>query len=245
MSPKARRSKAGTKAGAKKKSRTAAVKGKKKTPKKAASRTTAARKKKSAAKRTTRARKKKTPSKGSVPATKRKKKAASRSKKPRRVRLGPRQIEHYRELLHEKHRGLTAAYQLSKGDSRSDLDDGTEDYIDYAVHSYAREFLLSLSEMDRKQLYLVEEALERLGRNEYGHCQQCQQPIHPKRLEVAPWARYCVPCQELEEQGLLPELSAEIDDEEASGDDEESEGEDEAEDDDEDDDDLIADSESA
>jgi DnaK suppressor protein len=128
-------------------------------------------------------------------------------------------VEHYRNLLLEKQRGLTAAYQLSKGDSRSDLDDGTEDYIDYAVHSYAREFLLSLSEMDRKQLYLVEEALERLGRNEFGHCQQCQQPVHPKRLEVAPWARYCVPCQELEEQGMLPELAAsESADEEAPAD---------------------------
>ena len=127
-------------------------------------------------------------------------------------------MERYREILGEKQRSLTAAYQASKGDSRSDLDDGTEDYIDYAVHSYAREFLLSLSEMDRKQLYLVDDALERLGRNEFGHCQHCQQAIHPKRLEVAPWARYCVPCQELEEQGMLPDLAAsEADDEGADG----------------------------
>lgn len=140
------------------------------------------------------------------------KKAAPGSKaersKPRRPRLTPKQIEYYRDLLNRKRQQLTAAYQTSKGDSRSDLDDGTEDYIDYAVHSYAREFLLSLTEMDRKQLFLVEEALERLDRGQFGYCQQCQAAIHPKRLEVAPWARYCVPCQELEEQGLLDETQS-------------------------------------
>jgi len=140
---------------------------------------------------------------------------AERSKS-RRPRLTPKQIEYYRDLLNRKQRQLTAAYQTSKGDSRSDLDDGTEDYIDYAVHSYAREFLLSLTEMDRKQLFLVEEALERLDRGQFGYCQQCHSPVHPKRLEVAPWARYCVPCQELEEQGLLDETqSADETDEEA------------------------------
>jgi len=132
---------------------------------------------------------------------------AERSKS-RRPRLTPKQIEYYRTLLNHKQQQLTAAYHTSKGDSRSDLDDGTEDYIDYAVHSYAREFLLSLTEMDRKQLFLVEEALERLDRGQFGYCQQCHAAVHPKRLEVAPWARYCVPCQELEEQGLLEETQS-------------------------------------
>jgi DnaK suppressor protein len=219
MSPKARKSKAAAKPKAKAKPKKATSKASPRT-RKAAAKSTAAKKKKSAAKATPATRKKKAPAKAAVAPKRRKKAAATRSakkKKPRRVRLGPKQVEHYREILGEKQRSLTAAYQASKGDSRSDLDDGTEDYIDYAVHSYAREFLLSLSEMDRRQLYLVDEALERLGRNEFGHCQHCQQAIHPKRLEVAPWARYCVPCQELEEQGMLPDLAdAEADDEGAA-----------------------------
>jgi len=219
MSPKARKTKvaAKPKAKAKAKAKKATSKASASTTKAAAQRTTA--KKKAPAKEAPATRKKKAPAKAAVAPKRRKKPAASRApkaKKPRRVRLGPRQVEHYREILVEKQRSLTAAYQASKGDSRSDLDDGTEDYIDYAVHSYAREFLLSLSEMDRKRLYLVDEALERLGRNEFGHCQHCQQAINPKRLEVAPWARYCVPCQELEEQGRLPDLAASEDDDEGA-----------------------------
>jgi DnaK suppressor protein len=116
-------------------------------------------------------------------------------------------LDRFRALLLEKQRELMQAYAVSKGDSRSHLDNGTEDYIDYAVNSYAKEFLLSLTELDRKQLLLVEDALRRIDRGEFGRCQQCGEEINQKRLEVAPWARHCVRCQELEEQGLLPQSS--------------------------------------
>ena len=78
------------------------------------------------------------------------------------------------------------------------------------MNSYAKEFLLSLTELDRKQLILVEEALRRIDRGEYGRCQQCGEEINRKRLEVQPWARHCVRCQELEEQGLLPQYGATV-----------------------------------
>jgi len=229
MSPKARKSKvaAKPKAPAKKTTRKAAPARKKKAAKNTARTSAAAAKKKTARKAERPTGKTTAPARAAAASRRRKKPLTSRArkaKKPRRVRLGPKQVEHYRDLLLEKQRGLMAAYQISKGDSRSDLDDGTEDYIDYAVHSYAREFLLSLSEMDRKQLYLVDQALERLARNEFGHCQQCQQPILPKRLEVSPWVRYCVPCQELEEQGMLPDLAASEDADDETDDDEEISG---------------------
>jgi DnaK suppressor protein len=120
-----------------------------------------------------------------------------------------KEMEKYRIALLAKQRELTAAYASVKGESReAPGGDGTEDYIDYAVNSYAKEFLLSLTELDRRQLILVEEGLRRIDRGEYGRCMQCGEPINPKRLEVQPWARHCVRCQELEEQGLLPQYSA-------------------------------------
>jgi DnaK suppressor protein len=113
----------------------------------------------------------------------------------------------FRELLLRKQRDQMQQYSISKGDSEESLDNGTEDYIDYAVNSYAREFLLSLTEMDRKQLVMIEEALRRIDRGEFGNCQQCGATIPRKRLEVQPWARYCITCQELEEQGKLPQYA--------------------------------------
>ena len=42
----------------------------------------------------------------------------------------------------------------------------------------------------------IELALERLGTGGYGICEDCGEPISPKRLEAAPWARLCVFCQQ-------------------------------------------------
>jgi RNA polymerase-binding transcription factor DksA len=42
----------------------------------------------------------------------------------------------------------------------------------------------------------VEEAIDRIDKNEYGKCQHCGTEISSKRLEVLPFARFCVPCQE-------------------------------------------------
>ena len=134
--------------------------------------------------------------------------------KPPPISLKRKDLEHFRELLVKKRQELMRAYSISKGDSQSDLDNGTEDYVDYAVNSYAREFLLSLTELERKQLLLVEEAVSRIDRGEYGRCQQCAEEINRKRLEVQPWARHCVRCQELEEQGLLPQFPAQAAEEE-------------------------------
>jgi len=130
------------------------------------------------------------------------KKATSRAKPKRRKSAA--ELRKFKGQLIQKREALLQAYHSAKGDSRSRVDDGTEDYIDYAVSSYDREFLLSLTEMEQKHLTLVEEALERVERRvDYGRCAQCQQEIPSKRLEVQPWARYCLPCQELDEQGLL------------------------------------------
>lgn len=42
----------------------------------------------------------------------------------------------------------------------------------------------------------VETALKLLEEGEYGICQECGDPINPKRLEAIPWTTMCVSCQE-------------------------------------------------
>ncbi len=132
--------------------------------------------------------------------------AAVRKVAPKKVRRRtPTELRKFKQRLIEERGALLAAYESTKGDSRNRVDDGTEDYIDYAVSSYDREFLLSLTELERRQLVLVEEALKKIERGgaDYGRCAQCMTEIPAKRLEVQPWARYCIQCQELDERGLL------------------------------------------
>jgi DnaK suppressor protein len=49
--------------------------------------------------------------------------------------------------------------------------------------------------MDRRKIRMIDAALERLDRGEFGICAECDEPIPAKRLSAVPWAQYCVPCQ--------------------------------------------------
>jgi DnaK suppressor protein len=90
-----------------------------------------------------------------------------------------------------------------KGNDLSVDDSETPDPVDLAVRNYSKNVMLAVSENESKQLTLIDEALLRIDDNEYGPCQNCENEINAKRLAAIPWARYCLDCQQLLEQGLL------------------------------------------
>ena len=90
-----------------------------------------------------------------------------------------------------------------KGNDLSIDDSETPDPVDLAVRNYSKNVMLAVSENESRQLALIDDAILRLDDEEYGPCQNCEKAINPKRLAAIPWARYCLDCQELVEQGLL------------------------------------------
>jgi DnaK suppressor protein len=95
--------------------------------------------------------------------------------------------------------------QKLQGNDLSIDDAETPDPVDLAVRNYSKNVMLAVSENESRQLTLIDEALLRIKDKEYGDCQNCEKPISPKRLQAIPWARYCIDCQSLVEQGLLEE----------------------------------------
>ncbi len=92
-----------------------------------------------------------------------------------------------------------------RGNDLSVDDAETPDPVDLAVRNYSKNVMLAVSENESKHLILINEALTRLADEEYGTCQNCEKDINPKRLDAVPWARYCLDCQQLVEQGLFDE----------------------------------------
>lgn len=92
-----------------------------------------------------------------------------------------------------------------KGNDLSVDDSETPDPVDLAVRNYSKNVMLAVSENESRQLAEIDEALLRIEDDEYGKCLNCEKAINPKRLQAIPWARYCLDCQELLEQGLLDE----------------------------------------
>ncbi len=73
---------------------------------------------------------------------------------------------------------------------------GAMDEIDQANELIEKEMGFVMSSNMRANLKEVEDALDRIEKNHYGKCLHCGEDISPKRLEVLPFARFCVPCQE-------------------------------------------------
>ena len=99
----------------------------------------------------------------------------------------------------------TLLIEKLKGNDLSIDDSETPDPVDLAVRNYSKNVMLAVSENESRQLAEIDQALVRIEDDEYGNCQNCEKPINPKRLQAIPWARYCLDCQELQEQGLLDE----------------------------------------
>jgi DnaK suppressor protein len=118
--------------------------------------------------------------------------------------MDKKQLEKYRKRLLEKRKEIIDEFHKNVNYRKeSTVDDGTQDIADKATNAYNKEFLFSLTDAERDQLQLIEEAIARIDAREFGSCDNCSNEIKITRLEAIPWAKYCLNCQELQEQGLL------------------------------------------
>lgn len=74
---------------------------------------------------------------------------------------------------------------------------------DDANETSEQETMLTLEQGIRRQLDLVNAALERIEEGTYGICANCGKPINPARLEARPSSVLCIQCQELQDRGRL------------------------------------------
>jgi len=111
-----------------------------------------------------------------------------------------RDAERYREQLVGRKAAITASYYEYRDRSQSFGDDGTQDVADQASNSYNKEFFLSLSQEHRNRIKMIDEALRRIERGDYGICANCGDEIEPRRLNAVPWSTLCLRCQEAIDQ---------------------------------------------
>lgn len=99
---------------------------------------------------------------------------------------------------------------VEKTRKTSQTDEFTEmlaDTTDEAARASTRQMILNLGEQGREKLKLIEEALERIDQGDYGICLRCEKKIPEARLNIVPFARYCVAClDEIEKEQKLDRL---------------------------------------
>lgn len=121
---------------------------------------------------------------------------------PEKLKLSKKEKEEFRKLLLEKKNSIIKKLSQFYNESKEIETDTALDLVDKAETSYTKEFLLGLTDSERDQLVMIDQALERLEKDEFGLCQICHKEINKKRLQIIPWTPYCISCQEKKEGEL-------------------------------------------
>ena len=105
-------------------------------------------------------------------------------------------LKYFEKKLLDIRKELAGEVEKSRQYSHEEVDGDVPDINDDASRSYSRQVILELGEREREQIKDVDEALERIENGEYGSCIECGEDILEKRLELIPYAKWCVDCKE-------------------------------------------------
>ncbi len=111
-------------------------------------------------------------------------------------------MEHFKELLEdEKQHRMDSLFDDRLG-LRSSLRDVTSELSSYDNHpgdlgteTYEAEKNLSFRLSDKFVLSEVEAALKKIDKDSFGVCEACKKNIDEDRLEIRPYARLCIECE--------------------------------------------------
>lgn len=123
-------------------------------------------------------------------------------------KLTKKEIKHYKEVLVKlRERTASGVGKIEKGylhksakDSSGDISAHPFHMADAASDSFDTEFNINLVSNEQDLLYEIDLALKRIEEGTFGICEECKEPISKKRLDVVPFARYCIKDQEKQEK---------------------------------------------
>jgi len=106
-----------------------------------------------------------------------------------------------RVRLEQERASLRSNIEALAADNQAPHDDsGIGNHMaDDATEVFARERDLALRSNAQDLLVQVEAAIGRMDEGHYGTCARCGRKIAPDRLEVLPYAIYCINCQSIVE----------------------------------------------
>lgn len=110
--------------------------------------------------------------------------------------LNQKEKARLKKKLEEERREIITQLSEFRNNTRELEPEIAQDVGDKAESSYTKEFLLHLSEGERERLFLIDDALKKIEKSNYGVCENCGKLITKKRLNAIPWTPYCIGCKE-------------------------------------------------
>lgn len=100
----------------------------------------------------------------------------------------------YQEKLKQIKLELLGDVEKNYRSAKEDTGEAVPDISDEASRNYNHQLMMNLGEQDWEKLKLVDEALDSFDKGEYGICKECEEEIPEPRLNIVPFAKYCVEC---------------------------------------------------
>ena len=104
-----------------------------------------------------------------------------------------------RAKLTARREELSKRVEKIEHDVRHDAVPLERDSQERVVQLQNDDVLDTLDDAGRNELTLIDRALERMDRGDYGTCARCGEPIAPARLKALPFAEQCIACAERSE----------------------------------------------
>ena len=122
----------------------------------------------------------------------------------RKSHLSPKMKKHYRDLLLDLRANYQDQLNIHRADALTNRKSGpgagmATHMADLGSDNFQHDFELGLLSDEGTVIEMIDEALTRLDENEYGICIECGKEISPARLEIKPFARFCVACKSRKE----------------------------------------------
>lgn len=108
-----------------------------------------------------------------------------------------KEIEFFRSFLNQRIAELRS--EAGKTVETMDDDENFPDPSDRATLESNRNSMLRIRDRERKLIFKIEEALQRLDDGEYGICAECGEEIGIERLKARPVTTLCIDCKSSQE----------------------------------------------
>ena len=109
-------------------------------------------------------------------------------------------LKHKRRLWNE----LRQEYFGTLGEGHHAQYEAPLDLGDQGLADLMEDVGLSIADIHRQELTLIDDVIRRLEAGTYGVCDDCGIEIEVERLRLVPYTRYCVPCLEVREGPVYP-----------------------------------------
>ncbi len=105
-------------------------------------------------------------------------------------------LEIFRSQLLELRARIAGYHERGVETSSEEFGKDVPDMNDEASRTMSRRILMEIGDKNFVMLKKIDDALERIDDGEYGVCEECDETIPDKRLDLLPYTSCCVDCQE-------------------------------------------------